>query len=323
MKAKVILVVMAVVLGVGVVAVAGPEKLVIEDKVQLKLNLKAGEKYDMKMSQVQNVTRSMLGQEVKATQDMEMVMGYEVLGVEPNGVSEVKMTYKSMKVKVKSPQGDFEYDSAKPAADTNESMAKMMGAMYSAMFGGSMTIKMRPNGEVYDVNGLEAIMKKIGEGDGPEGAMMKKMFEQMFDEDKMKDSMGEMFVIFPDEAVGVGQAWYDELGLDIGFPIDVSTTYMLMKREGGRAYIDASAKMDLGDEAKKIDMGPMKMSFQVAGTISQSIVVDEASGWVLSSDGTMNLSGVIKLDASEQMPNGMAIPMKIDGVIKIETLKAE
>ena len=326
MKTKVFAVIMAVV-SVFNFAVMAQEEVhqhnsAAGEKILLRIKLDAGDKYDMKMSQVQNVTQTMNGQEMQISQDQETVMGYEVLAVEPNGVAKVKTMFKSMKIKTKTPQGEFEYDSAKPVLDSNNPMSQMMGAMYSAMVGASMTMKLKPNGEVYEVDGLGAMMEKLAEA-GPEAEMIKQMMKQMFDDEKMKDSMGEMFVVYPDEPVVVGQAWYDEMGLDIGFPIDYTTTYMLVKRENGLAYIDSVAKMDLGDEAQKIEMGPMKTSFQMAGTVNQSIVVDELSGWLKSADGKMNLTGIIKMEPNAQMPNGMTMPMKIDGIIKVETLKVE
>ncbi|MCD4830473.1 MAG: hypothetical protein K8R02_01545 [Anaerohalosphaeraceae bacterium] len=291
------------------------------EKVELKLRLKVGEKRDMKMTQVNNITQTMQGQEMKMAQEMEMVMGYEVLAVEPNGLATMKVTYKSMKMKMTSPEMSMEYDSTKPAEDSNDQGERMMRAAMSCMTGGELTMKVKPNGEVSDVNGMAEMMKKTIEGAGPEAEMMKSMMSKMFDEKKMKDSMGQMFAIFPDGPVGVGDAWYDDLGIDIGFPIDISTTYMLTKREKGLAYIDASAKMDMGDSAQKIEMAPgMSMGFQFAGVISQASVIDETNGWALSSSGAMNLTGVMSMEPSPQMPEGMKMPMKIDGTFKVETV---
>lgn len=293
-------------------------------KVMLKLRLKAGEKRDIKITQIQNITQTMQGKEIKTGLRIETVMGYEILAVEPNGMADMEVTYKSMKVNITSPQGTFVYDSTKPAPDTNDPMKKVLSTIYSSMTGGTLTMKVKPDGEVSDVNGMAAIIKKVAESAGPEAEIMKKMMSQMFDEKKMKDTMGQMFAVFPDEPVSIGQAWYDNLGIDIGFPIDVSTTYILKKRENGLAYIDAVAKMDIGDTAKKIELQPgMEMSFQMAGAISQSLAVDEISGWAVSGNGSMNLTGTVIMEPSKQMPKGMTIPMKIDGTFKFETLNIE
>ena len=106
----------------------------------------------------------------------------------------------------------------------------------------------------------------------------------------------------------------------MAFPIDVDTTYVLKKRDNGLAYIDAVAKMDMGDESE-IEMGPAKVSLQMSGVLNTASVVDEVTGWALRSNTTMNFTGVVKMAANEQMPQGMTIPMTINGTVKVETIE--
>ena len=287
--------------------------------IDLKLNFRAGEKRDMKITQDMNITQTMQGQEMEVVQNQEMVMGIEVLSVDANGVAEIKMTYKSMKVKMSSPQMSMEYDSTKPPVEGSDPSTQMMQAVYSSMTGGSVMMKVNPKGEASDVRGLGDIMKNATEKLGPEAAAMKQFMSQLIDEDKLKDTMGDMFGVFPEGLVAVGDTWFDSAGLDIGFPIDIETTYMLKRRDKGMAYVDSVAKMDMGTE-KSIDMGGMKMGFQMAGAISGASVIDEVSGWTLSSSGVMNITGVLKMGANPQMPDGMTMPMKIEGVFKVETI---
>jgi hypothetical protein len=101
-------------------------------------------------------------------------------------------------------------------------------------------------------------------------------------------------------------------------PIDVSTTYIFKGRKDGIATIDSVAKMDMGDSSKPIQMGPKKMSMQLAGTINATHQVDEKTGLVRKGNMTMNFSGIMKMDSEPNLP---AIPMTIAGNAVVELIK--
>jgi hypothetical protein len=113
--------------------------------------------------------------------------------------------------------------------------------------------------------------------------------------------------------------------MNIMFPIDIETTYIFKSRKDGIAYIDAVAKMDMGDSAKPIEMGPAKMSIQLAGTMNSTNQVDEKTGLVKKSTTTMNFSGIVKMEGQGEpntpMAQGMSIPMNITGTTTVELIK--
>jgi len=113
-----------------------------QDKVDLKLRLKAGESHEMKMTQTQDVTQTMMGQEQKMKQTQEMIIGFDCLSVDANGNMDIEMTYKSMKMAMDGPMGHMEFDSANPKpVDPNRSDEKMIAAMFSAMVGSKFQMK--------------------------------------------------------------------------------------------------------------------------------------------------------------------------------------
>jgi hypothetical protein len=105
-------------------------------------------------------------------------------------------------------------------------------------------------------------------------------------------------------------------------PIDVSTTYMLKERKDGIAFIDAVAKLDMGDSSKPIKMGPNKMSMQLAGTMNSANQVDEKTGLLRKGNTTMNFSGIMKMEPEPNQPGQpMTIPMTIHGNMVVELIK--
>jgi hypothetical protein len=304
-------------------------------KIDLKLRFKPGDKRDLKITQQQNITQTMNDQEMKTVQNQEMIMGFDVLSVDANGIADVKMSYKQMKIKIDAPDGmTFEYDSAKPAAveandsndpnDPRKQAEKMLSAVFSSMSGCSITMKIKPTGETsVDANSLNQMMEKMGSIGGQEAAMMREFMKKFFNENEVKEMTGNMLGVFPAEPVAVGDVWYDSMSMNLGFPLDVDTTYILKARKNGVAVIDSIAKMDMGDAEKSIDMGPMKMNMQLAGAMNGTSEVEEATGWTKKSAVTMTFSGIIKMAANEQMPQGLTIPMTISGTVTVEPIKAE
>jgi hypothetical protein len=147
----------------------------------------------------------------------------------------------------------------------------------------------------------------------------------MFDEKELKNMAGCLMVIFPKAPAAVGDTWYDTMSMNIMMPIDIETTYIFKSRKDGIAYIDAVAKMDMGDSAKPIDMGQGKMSMQLAGTMNAKNQVDEKTGLVKKGETTMNFSGIVKMEGQGEpntpMAQGMSIPMTMTGTATVELIK--
>jgi len=313
----------------AVICFAAQEGQAPAGKVDLKLRLKAGESHEMKMTQTQNITQTMNSQEQKITQVQEMVMGFDVLSVDTNGVMDVEMTYKAMKITMDGPMGHLEFDSVNPKpVDPNRPDEKMLAAMFSAMAGSKFQMKISPTGKTSDVRGLGAMMAKMREkikesvGNTPEMQGLDKFFDKMFDEKQVKEMTGDMMGRFPAEPVAAGDTWYDTMSMNFIMPIDVDTTYLLKQRKDGIAYIDAVAKMDMGDSSKIIEIDPNnKMSMQISGTMNSMSEVDEATGLTRKSNVAMNFSGVMRVEANQQMPDGMTMPMTITGNAVVELIK--
>ncbi len=322
---RVVSVIVYVLVMQAVICFAAQEGQAPAGKVDLKLRLKAGESHEMKMTQNQNIAQTMNGQEQKMTQTQEMIIGFDCLSIDANGVMDVEITYKSMKMVVDGPMGHMEFDSANPKpVDPNRPDQQMMTAMFSAMAGSKFQMKIAPTGKTSDIRGIKEMLTKIKEkmGSGPEMQGMDKFFDKMFDEKQAKEMTGDMMGKFPAEPVAVGDTWYNTTSMNFVMPIDVDTTYMLKQRKDGIAYIDAVAKMDMGDSSKAIEIDPNnKLSMQISGTMNTTSEVDEKTGLTRKSNIAMNFSGVIRMEANQQMPQGTTIPMTIVGNAVVELIK--
>lgn len=321
---KVYLAVIAAVFVAGVACSAIAEE---NNKINLKLNLKAGQKFKTTTTTEQQVKQSFQGQamDVNTTQIMEMFS--EVLEVDSNNIAKIKMTYGDMKIKMDAPQGGFEYDSANPDpnATAGNPQLEAMQSMWSSSKGMSITMKVDAKGKVKGCEGLkemlDAMTAKMTKTDPNGGAMVKAMLENFFNENAIDEMGNSMYGNFPDGPVAVGDMWdsITSLGGD-SFPIDIDVTYMLKDVNDGIATIETTSKIDMGTgEGKVIEQGGMKMNMLMTGVMNGYNKVDVKTGLLIESNEKHSMNGSIKMDPMPQMPDGMTMPMSIQGITKVKS----
>ena len=133
-----------------------------------------------------------------------------------------------------------------------------------------------------------------------------------------------MMVMFPEGTVAVGDTWYETRSFSFIMPIDISTTYIFKSHKDGIATIDSVAKMDMGDSSKPIQIGPNKMSMQLAGTVNATNQVNEKTGLIRKGNMTIEFSGIMKMDMpseANQPKEPMTIPITMKGSAIVEMIK--
>lgn len=300
------------------------------EKIDLKLNLQQGQKFETKISIDQKIAQTLMGQEQKTNQKMSFGIISEVLAVDPNGAIALKTMYNQVKFKMDGPMGQIEYDSNSNniPTDINNPQAKMMADMWSAMVGESFIMDITPRCNIIGVRDFDKMWERMMEkmaGDDPNLAqMMKKMMKNFVSEDTLKETGGDTMIKFLDEPVAIGDLWHDAINIDVGFPMEIDVTYMLKERKDGIAFIDVMSKMDIGDyDSKLVEVEDMQMNMQLSGTRTGTAEVDEETGWIIKGETNQNFSGVVKILPNQHMPNGMSIPMTIQTTSTVESMQIE
>ena len=297
------------------------------EKIDLKLRLKPGQKYAMRVITDQKISQTMHEHEQNINSLTDMGMGFEVLTVDADGTASVKITYQTIRAKMSGPMGLIEYESTETdaAVGAETTTAQMIRQMVAGMVGQSFVMKANTLGKVVEVKGFKEMMQqmaeKIGGDDPAENEEIKEFMKNFLSEDKVKMMGSNMTIAFPSRPVGIGDSWTDKETMSVGFPIEIDNTYTLKERKNGVAIVDTSSKMDLGKKGAPIDMGPMKMNMEMKGSYQGTSEINEASGWMIRSKMNMQLAGQVKIAPNEQMPEGMTVPMSIESVITIEPIE--
>lgn len=250
-------------------------------EIELKLNLKKGSLYDMKMVLNSQTEMNMMGQTVNSNTVMEMGMDYEVKDVLANGNYVVRTTYKTIKMSGDAMGMKYEYDSQTDKATGMQ--AEQMAAGMKKMLGEYAEMEMDKLGKV--------VKSTMSPGlSGPDG--------------KGKGGMENMsYSVFPDKKIKVGDTWESDIDQKMGnSEVIVKTKFKLVSVSNGIAEISMDGTLELkpGTEGK------------ITGTQKGTSKVELATG--------MNQEVVIDQDIDMEMNDmGMKMPMKMKNKITITT----
>jgi len=240
------------------------------DKVTLKINLPKGAAYKMSTGMDMTTKVKVGDQNIEVPMNMGMDIDMSVENTDQDGSQTFKTTYSAVRMKMGGPVS-MEYDSAK-AGDANNPIAKIMGAL----IGGTLQVKLGPDGKVKDVQGADELVKKMADAmKGLPGAdaMGKSQVDQI------KGQFDQMSAWLPKEPVGVGDSWdvKMEMASDPNMPMTVEGKCKLTDRKNGLAIIDMDGKI-----TSKAGLN---------GTMSGKIGVDEKTGWAMSTDMDLKMAG--------------------------------
>lgn len=263
-----------------------------DEKLDLRLRLKAGESYRLRTTIEQQITQT-AGANAQAT-EQTFGVGYTMTvdSVDRAGNMKVATKYDSVLFRQKGPSGAIEYDSANPPKQVPQA-AKPFAALVGLGFETTLT----PTGQVTAVGGLEEMfaemVRRLELPDGPAKAAVQKLLADQFGEEAMKQNLQTMFAFYPDKPVATGESWERRVVVSKGFPAILEATHTLKSRAAGVARIDTRATLSPNDAAGPVDLGTGKMSYQLKGDQAGVADVDEATGWTRSMTTEQTVTGTL------------------------------
>jgi len=315
--AVVVLAFVAVALGLVQAETAG--------KVLFRLHLQKGKKYFVKTITDQQITQTITGQEQNMEQTTGMGMDFDITDVNDKGDVWIRYTYRWVNFRQKGPMGEVVYDSSQK--DVNVPPAAQW---FAALLNEGFSVKLTPHGKAVQVEGLDKIRNNISQKvpAGPMRENMLKSMEQFLSEEAMKKFVESCSAMYPEREVGVGDSWTKIISMSVGFPMTIANKYMLKDRKDGVSVLDVTSEIKSDPNAKPMEMGPMKMKYELTGTQQGQVRMNEMTGLLLTSKIEQQVSGQVKMIMSTpaqaqkpdqpQTPTEMAIPMKIKSNISME-----
>lgn len=292
-------------------------------KVQYRLHPQKGKKYYVKMITNQNITQAMTGQEQNMEQAIGMGMDFDVNDVLDSGDVWIQYTYRWMKFLQKSPMGEISYDSSQKDVGVPPPAQG-----FASLLNEGFAVKLTPQGKAVEVKGLDEMRSHIIQKlpTGPMREYMLKGLEQFLSEEAMKEFAENSSMMYPDKEVGVGDSWTKTLTMRRSFPMTVTNKWTLKDRKDGVATLDVTSDIKSDPNAKAMEMGPTKTTYEFTGTQQGEARMDEATGLMLTSKVEQQISGQVKMAMAAQNPDQnqpqspqeMTVPIKIKSAITME-----
>jgi hypothetical protein len=319
-----------------------------EDKLDLKLRLKPGDKYGMQITTTQDISQGMMGKQQKIVYARNFGIEAEAKQVDANGIASIEVSFRTLKEKtIIGGTTSFEYDSTKPLP-TGDNMARM----YSALMGESFIARITPLGKIVELeldkmylgmakkmmesedklirgrmkeraqDAIERTNKRYGSREKRKQAL-KQQIEQfpVFSEERIRSIAINSLAVFPPSPLQIGDSWKDMITVDLLALVEIDGTHTLKGHENGIVSINVSAKRSLDSKPVILKTGPLKMSIRLAGSYDATIKLDAKSGWLLSKHADMRFTGETTVDGNNQAPQGQTMQMSVKATVTVEPMK--
>ncbi|OGC93429.1 MAG: hypothetical protein A2W25_02315 [candidate division Zixibacteria bacterium RBG_16_53_22] len=260
-----------------------------QDPLMLKLSLQPGSAYIYIMDMNQTNVQTVDGEQQKLDQEMLLVWNYDVLERGKNQVMVVKLTYKRVKISQNYGHEIAEYDSDNPPDYIDPSMRGM-----ASLPGTELIVRLTPTGEVLGIQGVDKMLDKMIAAlelpDSPQRDQVVQNLRTQFGAGAVEQSLEQITSFYPGEPVSVGDRWKDTTEAISGFPMEIISEYELKSREGGRAMIDVTSEL-FSDPQDPMAMGPLTMAYDVSGSQTGVITVEEDTGLPIKSEISLEFAG--------------------------------
>jgi hypothetical protein len=276
----------------------------------LSLKLEKGKSYPQKMTSQMLMSQKMMGQDINIDMNIESHITYTVVDV-VNGNFDVEVVYDWMRMKMGTPMGAQEF-SSETTGEPNP-----LSDMLTTLKNNKFNMVIDPKGNVVEVKNLDklfdAMMASTSQLPEMQKQQMVTQMKQSFGPDAFRSNFESSMAIFPDKAVKVGDTWMKELSISAGMNLQMVANYKLDRVEGGKYCISAVTDFKTSEESNTMVTNGMTMKFDLKGTGTSEMKVDQKTGWASETLVLQDIAGKIDMKDVPQMPDGMSIDMKMKG----------
>lgn len=241
----------------------------------LKFNLEKGKGYNYEM--IWDIDSKAAGQESNIS--LNALYSMNVTAVEGN-VRDITTSYKSMRMNMKVMGMTFDIDSDKPVdngdADITKNPLGMMNKVVSGIIGKNFIIKVDDDGKVLEVLGFEKILSDMVDSMGIEGdikTQAEASLKEQFSNQSIKDQFAQVFTIFPNKEVKVGDTWEKSFSTGGKMAGNYNTKYTVKSIEGDHVALISDTKISSDNKEGGL-----------TGTQTGNMIIDSKTGLMVNTE---------------------------------------
>ncbi len=259
--------------------------------------------FNYTITQDSDMKISIMGQDMSTSGKQVTDYSFTIKEVMSNGDFKSDVTIDRVAFNQKAPMvGEIAYDSADPEKNNNP-MLNSLGETVGKTF----VVSYDKLGKITKTEGVDKIIDDLAKGlDGQSGQQIVTQMGAAGITNTLKNLSGIL-----QGNPKVGNSW-NVKSLNQGVvDMELDQTFTLRERKDGRAIIDVTgtAKSVAGESG--LEFQGMEIGYDLAGPVSGTIIVDEATGWAISSNIVPDLKGKMT------MKGGPLGEMSVDAGVKI------
>jgi hypothetical protein len=274
---------------------------------KLRLNPPAGSQYHFEVSNEVKLNAEIGDKEIDNVKKTEVAINYEI-NKDSAGNFLLGMTYDKIHLHTKNGDDITDLDAAN-GASSSDPVERMLGALKAA----TITATVSPAGNIKSVKGYQDVANRILSGmnaNVSDKAKAQMMWQQMVEQGIVKKNMDQLFKVFPDSAVHVGDKWklYSTEKNDISFT--VRNFYTLRSIEDGVANIESAGEIETDSTSTNL-MG-YNVTAALTGKQEGVYSMDITTGMLISCKIKANIEGTMQM-VGREVKMKMRTEVSMDG----------
>lgn len=202
-----------------------------------------------------------------------------------DNIRTITTSYKSMRMNMSVMDLELDIDSDKPEQkETDGQIGQVIGLMnkvVKGIIGKPFVMKVDDEGKVLEIKGFEKIFMDMVDSMGLDENMKAQLtasLKDQFSEQTMKDQFAQVFTIFPNKEIKVGDSWEKEYSTSGRMAAKYTTTYTAKEIEGDHVTLTAKTKITSSANGQEMD-----------GTQTGNIIVDSKTGMMVNAEFDQNI----------------------------------
>jgi len=211
-------------------------------------------------------------------------------------------------IHVYSKNGDTETDLDADKKETTDPVEKLLGSLK----GVTIRAAVSPRGEMRPVKGYDEIKRRVMAGFAPGDTYSRTIAEQQWDQrikqGLLEKNMEQLFRLFPDSAVHVGDTWHMNTVQQEEISLDIGSTYTLQDIKDGVAIVRSLGTIRSNNSTGNLN--GYSFTVDLTGEQDGSFEIETSTGMVLHSSIESTIRGEMEM-------LGKKVPMKIHSTVNM------
>ena len=248
----------------------------------LKFNLEKDKQYDYEV--MWDMDQEVMDKNSK----INLLAGYSFEVIEEKDkIKTLRGVYQHFKLYMKIMDMEMDIDTDKPVVDTGgDDQMSIMKKLFTGIKGKAFTMKVDEEGNVLSVSGFDDVINGMIDSAGVNEDMklqMRMSLRDQFNEQELKNQFAQVFTIFPNKVVKVGDSWKKDYRMGGKMTANFSTTYTVKKMEADQVTLDANTIIV-----------PAGGEMEITGKQTGTLLVDGKNGLVINADYTQVMDAKMK-----------------------------